>query len=115
MLRVSFQGRTAQRSCLSLLSSLEASVLLLKPCSSRLVLEPCFARPAHEALLHKPCPSHPAGGTPCGSLRFGAASNAEAHIPSTSMLEFYNGGGCDTAFLGCAEVLATPSTLPTQS
>lgn len=49
------------------------------------------------------------GGTPCGSLRFGAANNAAAHITSMSMLDFYNGGGCDTAFLGCAE--ASPSSI----
>jgi acyl CoA:acetate/3-ketoacid CoA transferase len=25
-------------------------------------------------------------------------------MPTPFMLDFYNGGGCDAAFLGCAEV-----------
>ena len=45
-----------------------------------------------------------AGGSPCGGLLFGTAHNADVHMPTPSMLDFYNGGGCDAAFLGCAEV-----------
>lgn len=45
------------------------------------------------------------GGFPCGGLRFGTAQNPVAHLTSDTILDFYNGGGVDVAFLGMAEVL----------
>lgn len=44
------------------------------------------------------------GGFPCGGPRFGTAHNPVAHIPTNSMIDFYNGGGADLACLGMAEV-----------
>jgi propionate CoA-transferase len=44
------------------------------------------------------------GGIPCGGPRFGTAHNPVAHIPTNSMIDFYNGGGADLACLGMAEV-----------
>jgi acyl CoA:acetate/3-ketoacid CoA transferase len=44
------------------------------------------------------------GGVPCGGLRFGAAQNADAHLASADILDFYNGGGINVAVLGMAEV-----------
>lgn len=44
------------------------------------------------------------GGIPAGGRQFGAAHNAEAHIPTASMIDLYQGGGVDVAFLGMAEV-----------
>lgn len=35
---------------------------------------------------------------------FGTARNADSFLPLSSMLDFYNGGGIDVAFLGMAEV-----------
>ena len=44
------------------------------------------------------------GGLPCGGLRFGTARNPVSHLTSDTILDFYNGGGIDIAFLGMAEV-----------
>lgn len=44
------------------------------------------------------------GGFPAGGLRFGAAANAVAAMPCASMIDFYQGGGADTACLGMGEV-----------
>jgi len=39
------------------------------------------------------------GGTPAGGPAFGAASHPLAQVPTATMLDFYNGGGIDVAFL----------------
>lgn len=44
------------------------------------------------------------GGFPSGGPRFGTAHNAMAHVPTNTMIDFYNGGGVDLACLGMAEV-----------
>ncbi|KAK9806022.1 hypothetical protein WJX73_006283 [Symbiochloris irregularis] len=44
------------------------------------------------------------GGFPAGGLRFGAAANPAAVMPCASMIDFYQGGGADTACLGMGEV-----------
>lgn len=44
------------------------------------------------------------GGSPVGGLLFGAARNATALMPAASIIDFYQGGGCDLAVLGMAEV-----------
>ena len=44
------------------------------------------------------------GGVPVGGLRFGASYNAAGHMPCSTMIDFYNGGGVDVACLGMAEV-----------
>ncbi|KAK9845414.1 hypothetical protein WJX81_005954 [Elliptochloris bilobata] len=44
------------------------------------------------------------GGSPAGGMHFGAAHSSDAHMPCASMLDFYQGGGSDVAFLGMAEI-----------
>lgn len=44
------------------------------------------------------------GGVPAGGRQFGASHNAAAHLPTASMIDLYQGGGVDVAFLGMAEV-----------
>lgn len=44
------------------------------------------------------------GGIPSAGAGFGAAHNAAAHVPTATMIDFYNGGGIDLACLGMAEV-----------
>jgi propionate CoA-transferase len=44
------------------------------------------------------------GGSPAGSARFGGAVNAEALLDGASMFDLIDGGGCDVACLGFAEV-----------
>ena len=55
------------------------------------------------------------GGFPCGGLRFGTARNPVSHLPSDTMLDFYNGGGIDIAFLGMAEVHLGTMGAPSRS
>lgn len=43
------------------------------------------------------------GGIPGGAQRFGTSHNAASHVPTASMIDFYNGGGVDIACLGLAE------------
>lgn len=44
------------------------------------------------------------GGIPGGGLKFGTSHNAAALVPTSTMIDFYNGGGVDMACLGMAEV-----------
>lgn len=44
------------------------------------------------------------GGFPRGGLEFGTSQNASAHLTCNTILDFYNGGGIDVAFLGMAQV-----------
>eukprot|EP00435_Cladocopium_sp_Y103_P026553 s1050_g6.t1 len=43
------------------------------------------------------------GGVPQGGLRFGTSTGFEAIVPTSSMMDFYVGGGIDYAFLGVGE------------
>jgi propionate CoA-transferase len=57
------------------------------------------------------------GGVPSGGLVFGGAVNADAVIDTPSMFDLIDGGGCDVACLGFAEVgpdgAVNVSSLPT--
>lgn len=57
------------------------------------------------------------GGSPAGGPRFGGAVNPEAIIDTPSMFDLIDGGGCDTACLGFAEIgpdgAVNVSSLPT--
>jgi len=44
------------------------------------------------------------GGQPQGGFRFGTSVGMEAMMPTSSMMDFYVGGGIDVAFLGVGEV-----------
>lgn len=44
------------------------------------------------------------GGIPSGGHRFGASYNADAVMPTSTMIDLIQGGGLDTSILGCAEV-----------
>lgn len=44
------------------------------------------------------------GGSPAGGARFGGAVNAEALLDGASMFDLIDGGGCDVACLGFAEI-----------
>ncbi len=52
------------------------------------------------------------GGIPAGGKQFGAAHNAAAHMPMASMIDLYQGGGVDIAFLGMAEVILDELHVP---
>ncbi|CAL1164305.1 unnamed protein product, partial [Cladocopium goreaui] len=43
------------------------------------------------------------GGVPQGGLRFGTSTGFEAIVPTSTMMDFYVGGGIDYAFLGVGE------------
>ncbi len=44
------------------------------------------------------------GGMPQGGLRFGSSSGHAAMVMMSNMIDLYNGGGIDVAFLGMAQV-----------
>ena len=74
------------------------------PCSPSCLLPPLqatlYAVVTNESCMPFDRIRDPAGGSPCGGLLFGTAHNADAHIPTPAMFDFYNGGGCDVAFPG---------------
>ena len=47
------------------------------------------------------------GGSPGPGMLFGAAHNAEAVMPCSTMIDLIHGGRLDTTVLGCAEVRQT--------
>jgi len=47
------------------------------------------------------------GGSPLGGAFFGASRNPQAHLPTCSMLDYYQGGAIDVTCLGAAEVDAS--------
>eukprot|EP00887_Chlorella_sp_A99_P000146 scaffold16.g146.t1 len=52
------------------------------------------------------------GGIPSGGLNFGTAHNTSALVPTSTVIDFYSGGGVDIACLGMAEARARDAMRP---